>query len=79
MEQRQFMISGLDRRAKKKELAQLKQYVKMFWYYEDIDRVYGGGHSDEDCVKLINKANKLILKLEQQLVIKYETAKESKQ
>ena len=76
MEQRQFLISGLDRRAKKKELAQLKQYVKMFWYYEDIDRIYGGGHSDDDCVELINKANELILKLEHQLAIKFELTKE---
>jgi hypothetical protein len=38
-----YLISGKLRKQKKKELAALKFYVKTFWYFEDIDRVYGGG------------------------------------
>jgi len=47
-----FVISGKERRTVKKELSDLKQFVKMFWYFEDIDRVYGGGMEDEDCKKM---------------------------
>ena len=52
----QYLISGKLRRQKKKELAELKFYVKSFWHFEDIDRVYGGGLSDSDCQKSILKA-----------------------
>ena len=33
-----YLISGQLRREKKKELSQLKSFVKNFWFYEDTDR-----------------------------------------
>lgn len=36
----------------------------MFWYFEDIDRVYGGGLDDEECQKLLDQKNTEIKDLE---------------
>ena len=63
----QYLISGKLRRQKKKELAELKFYVKSFWHFEDIDRAYGGGLSDSDCQKSILKAEVEIKELELEL------------
>lgn len=63
----QYLISGQLRRQKKKELAQLKSYVKTFWHFEDIDRVYGGGLDDTTCRGLISKAEVEIKRLELEL------------
>ena len=63
----QYLISGKLRRQKKKELAELKFYVKSFWHFEDIDRAYGGGLSDSDCQKSILKAEVKIKELELEL------------
>lgn len=63
-----YLISGKLRKEKKKELAELKFYVKSFWHFEDIDRVYGGGLSDSDCQKLILKAETQIKELELELL-----------
>jgi len=65
-----FVISGDERRQEKKRLAELKQFVKMFWYFEDIDRVYGGGLEDEKCEKLLEQKNKEIKVLEEKLAEK---------
>lgn len=46
-----YKISGKTRRELKKKLSLLKYHVRMFWFYEDIDRVYGGGHEDTWCEK----------------------------
>jgi hypothetical protein len=62
-----YLISGELRRQKKKELSHLKSYVKDFWRYEDVDRVYGGGLDDQTCHKLISKAKKEIKQLELEL------------
>ena len=67
MNESPFKISGQERREKKKELSFLKSYVKNFWHYEDIDRVYGGGSDDAACQKLIDKANREIEELESEL------------
>lgn len=68
MEERQFVISGKTRKAKKKELSLLKYSVKMFWYWEDVDRVYGGGFdNDEQCYKHLEKQKKKIERLEKEL------------
>ena len=68
MIEKKFLISGKERRAKKKEVAELKRYVKMFWFYEDVDRVYGCGLKDETCHKLINIANNKIIEIKELLL-----------
>jgi len=62
-----YLISGELRRQKKKEVNQLKSYVRDFWRYEDIDRVYGGGLDDATCQKLISEAEEQIKELELEL------------
>jgi hypothetical protein len=68
---RQFAISGEERRKKKKELGDLKRFVTEFWYWEDIDKVYGGGLSDSECNKIISDAKLKIKKLEDKLSVPY--------
>ena len=65
-----YKIFGDVRRKKKKHLAQLKAYVKMFWFYNDIDKVYGGGMDENEGNTQIEKANKEIEILENELAIK---------
>jgi len=65
-----YLISGKERRIVKKELSNLKQFVKMFWFYEDIDRVYGGGMKDENCQKILDQKNIEIKVLEDKLQVK---------
>jgi hypothetical protein len=67
MDAPKFLISGQDRRAKKKKLNELKRFVKMFRFYEDIDRVYGGGLDDETCNELINDAKNQITGLQHEI------------
>jgi hypothetical protein len=67
MNESPFRISGQLRREKKKELSSLKSYVKMFWHWEDIDRVYGGGLEDSLCQLRIAEAQKEIEVLESEL------------
>ena len=67
MNESPFKISGQERREKKKELSFLKSYVKNFWHYEDIDRVYGGGLEDSLCQLRIEEAKKEIEQLESEL------------
>lgn len=67
MNESPFRISGQERREKKKELSSLKSYVKNFWHYEDIERVYGGGSDDARCQQMIAKAEKEIRQLESEL------------
>lgn len=66
----QFVISGTARREQKKRLGELKRLIKMFWYYEDIDRVYGGGMDDEKCHKLLTLKKKEVEALEKKLAIR---------
>lgn len=67
MNESPFRISGQERREKKKELSFLKSYVKNFWHYEDIDRVYGGGLDDSLCQLRIDDAQREIKELESEL------------
>ena len=67
MNESPFKISGQERREKKKELSFLKSYVKNFWHYEDIDRVYGAGLDDILCQLRIDEAKKEIEELESKL------------
>lgn len=59
-----YKIFGDVRREKKKELASLKSYVKMFYHINDIDRVYGGGVEDDEANIRIEKAKKEIEQME---------------
>lgn len=60
--------SGQARRTIKKQLAQEKQYVKYFFFYEDITSVMGGVTYDEETNKrLLFEAEQRIKKLENQL------------
>lgn len=63
----QFVISGKLRREHKQILAKLKYFVKMYWFYEDIDEVYGGGLGKEESIKLLAEKQKEIEKLELEL------------
>jgi hypothetical protein len=68
MNESPYKISGLERRVKKKELVELKRYVRNFWLYEDINRVYGGGLTKEQANNAIYKAKLQIESLERQLL-----------
>lgn len=59
-----FKIHGKERKIKKKILSKLKYFVKMFWYYEDLNRVYGGGLSNEECTKILKEKELEINELE---------------
>ena len=67
MNEPQFVISGIKRKQEKKKLHELKRFVKMFWFYEDIDRVYGGGLPDEKCHALLAEKQKEIEAMEERL------------
>lgn len=62
-----YKVSGKERRELKKELSLLKYHVRMFWFYEDIDRVYGCGRDDEWCLDHLNKTNGKIISMQNAL------------
>jgi len=74
-----YKIHGAKRRELKKELGELKRFVKNFWYYHQLDKdmtfFYGGNGnypmSDEEAQKSVDKANKQIEALEKQLSVLY--------
>lgn len=63
----QYIISGKERKLKKKYLHNLKYYVKMFWFYEDINNVHGIGMDENDCHEILNEKRKEIEILENEL------------
>lgn len=67
MNESPYKVSGLERRVLKKELSVLKTYVKNFWHYQDIDNVYGGGLTEEECKNTLDKCKKKIEDLEKEL------------
>jgi hypothetical protein len=67
MNESPYKISGANRRLLKKELAELKSIENNFWYWEDIDRVYGGGLSDDECEEYLIKNRNRIEELEKLL------------
>lgn len=61
MENSIYLISGLERRKLKKELNSLTQYVKYYWYCDDLNNVYGGDtYSENESNKIINDTNRKI-------------------
>lgn len=72
-----YKIHGIERRKLKKELGELKLYVKNFWYYHQLDKdmnsFYGGKEgfpmSDDEAQKMVNKAEKQIQELENRLSV----------
>ena len=63
-----FKISGQPRRELKQKLAKEKQYVKYFFFYEDITSVMGGYTYDEkETERILSETKKRIEKYEQQL------------
>lgn len=65
-----FFISGKERRQVKKRLAELKRFIKMYWYYQDLEEVYGG--------HVLSKKESLILLAEKQTEVNELEAKLSK-
>lgn len=74
-----YKIHGIERRQLKKELGELKRYVKNFWYYHQLDKdmasFYGSKKgfpmSDGEAQKRVNKAKKQIQELENRLSVLY--------
>ena len=51
-----YLICGAERREMKKKFNALKSFIKNFYYYNDVDNVYGGGISKEEEKEVIRKA-----------------------
>lgn len=74
-----YKIHGIERRQLKKELGELKRYVKNFWYYHQLDKdmtsFYGSKEgfpmSDDEAQKRVDKAKKQIQELEDRLSVLY--------
>lgn len=74
-----YRIHGKERRVLKKELGELKRFIKNFWYYRQLDKdmshFYGGSEnypmSDEDAQKVYDKNCIKIQNLEYLLSIPY--------
>lgn len=62
-----YKISGVERRKKKRELFELERFVRDFWRYEDVDRIYGGGLSNSECRKILREKKKKIRKRKREL------------
>ena len=62
-----YKVSGLERKWLKKDLAKLKYRDKMFWFYEDINDVYGCGLSTEEAQKRKKELETEITNIQQQL------------
>lgn len=76
----QFKIHGSARRDLKKELNQLKHFVKYYWHYHQLDKdmasFYGGTSNypmeDEQAQLKFDTTNSRIKFIEEQLSIPYE-------
>ena len=66
----EFLIHGIERRKLKKKLAEMKQFLRMFNYYNDIDMVYGGGIDDNEKEKRLLEVQKEVNKIEFNLSLK---------
>jgi len=64
MNESPFKISGDERRKLKKEVSLLKSQIKNVWYYNDIDKVYGGGTDEDHLNKLISDSEEAIREIE---------------
>lgn len=61
------LISGKERRDLKKNLHELKRFVRYFDFYNDIDGVYGGGLSKSDSREVIYNKMSQISRIENML------------
>ena len=76
----QFKIFGTERRKLKKELSELKMFVKDFWYYHQMDKdmasFYGGTDtfpmSDENAKEMYDRKVEEIKEIENKLSVSYE-------
>jgi hypothetical protein len=74
-----FKIHGTQRRQIKKEISELKSYVKNFWYYHQLDKdmasFYGGKEgfpmSDKQAQKKVDNAVLKIKALDERLAVLY--------
>lgn len=71
MNEPEFLIHGIERRQLKKKLAEMKQFLRMFNYYNDIDIVYGGGIDEEEKEKRLLEVQNEVNKIEFNLSLKY--------
>lgn len=67
----EFLIHGIERRKLKKKLAEMKQFLRMFNYYNDIDMVYGGGIDEDEKEKRLLEVQNEVNKIEFNLSLKY--------
>ena len=67
----EFLIHGIERRKLKKKLSEMKYFLKMFNYYNDIDTVYGGGIDDEEKEKRLLEVQNEVNKIQIKLSLKY--------
>ena len=67
----EFLIHGIERRKLKKKLSEMKYFLKMFNYYNDIDIVYGGGIDEEEKEKRLLEVQNEVNKIEFNLSLKY--------
>jgi hypothetical protein len=65
----QYKVYGTERRKLRKEIAELRQTVKMFWFYDDIDidRAYGLHRDKELCNIRLHELQLEIVELEKKL------------
>jgi hypothetical protein len=74
-----YKIHGTERRKLKKELSELKSFVKNFWYYHQLDKdmtsFYGGTETypmgDEKANEIVESSKKKIKILEDKLSVLY--------
>ena len=74
-----YKIHGIERRRLKKELSELKSYVRNFWRYHQLDKdmtsFFGGKEgypmSDDEAQKRVDKAKKQIEQHEDRLSVLY--------
>jgi len=59
-----YIINGKERRQVKKRLGELKRYIKMYWFYNDIEQVYGGGLSEKESLFILAEKQTEINELE---------------
>lgn len=74
-----YKIHGIERRKVKKDLGELKYFVKNFWFYHQLDKdmtsIYGGKEgypmSDDKAEKMYSQTNEKIKVLEEELTVLY--------
>lgn len=62
-----YLISGYRRKQMKRHLSDSKRFLDSFWYFENIQRDYGGGMDDATCYEIIQDYKDRIAHLESEL------------